>query len=270
MTYMCVFNSLGHERVFQAMVEYCMDLNLREDNHKSDALLGKTALQLAVQVGHYATARILVNSGARIQTIDEAISLLSGACQKGYFAIVSLLLEVSGVDINVELSDGYTLFMVASAKGQTEVVRLLLGLEANVYAMSWKTETALHRASKNGHDQVIRLLIGYGAGCEAEGSEGCKPLHKALYSDHIDTYKLLLDLGAKPIDVKAAGSKRAMFRALNIGSYEAVKVLSDIGFDVNTNTKRKRGGASLLHAALKAKKSQSRIELVGARIDPKD
>ena len=239
-----------------------MDLNLREDNHKSDALLGKTALQLAVQVGHYATARILVNSGARIQTIDEAISLLSGACQK--------LLEVSGVDINVELSDGYTLFMVASAKGQTEVVRLLLGLEANVYAMSWKTETALHRASKNGHDQVIRLLIGYGAGCGAEGSEGCKPLHKALYSDHIDTYKLLLDLGAKPIDVKAAGSKRAMFRALNIGSYEAVKVLLDIGFDVNTNTKRKRGGASLLHAALKAKKSQSRIELVGARIDPKD
>ncbi|KAJ7767626.1 hypothetical protein B0H16DRAFT_1520241 [Mycena metata] len=58
------------------------------------------------------------------------------------------------------MSDGATSLFIASKKGHTDIVKVLLAQNANIDAhmTNSKRETSLFIASKNGHSEIIKIL----------------------------------------------------------------------------------------------------------------
>ena len=52
--------------------------------------------------------------------------------------------------------------LVACAEGQTEVIKYLLHVGANVELRSTDGMTTLHLAAKNGHLEAVHVILGYG------------------------------------------------------------------------------------------------------------
>ena len=66
--------------------------------------------------------------------------------------------------------------MMAALKGHLELVRQLIGRDADVNKPGW---TALHYAATNGHVAVMQLLLDHHAYIDAESPNGTTPLMMA-------------------------------------------------------------------------------------------
>src|SRR5205085_1858090 len=105
----------------------------------------------------------------------------------------------------------------ASGKNAAEMVKLLLGKDADVRARArfndWPSQitsepraqyrpvgglTAMLYAARSGCYACVEALIGAGADMNLPTPEGVTPLMTALDNDHNDVAKLLLDRGANP------------------------------------------------------------------------
>ena len=115
--------------------------------------VGETPLLQAAADGHLAHVKLLLQAGANSRARDsskEGIEgtqhhrsalLLSAKC--GYVECVRALLGVAADDVDEADGDGITPLMWAALNGHTEVVRELLGLNANVAARDTFGSTAL-------------------------------------------------------------------------------------------------------------------------------
>ena len=68
------------------------------------------------------------------------------------------LLANAWVDVNAKQRGGNTPLTIASAKGRSDIVRLLLAAKANVSAADDDGKTALMLALENNHAEVAKLL----------------------------------------------------------------------------------------------------------------
>jgi ankyrin repeat protein len=73
---------------------------------------------------------------------------------------------------NAKNRNGETALMIASSRGHTETVRLLLGYEADVDATDERGETALMGAAANGRTETVSLLLEYGADMTVKDKDG--------------------------------------------------------------------------------------------------
>lgn len=86
--------------------------------------------------------------------------------------------------------------MMAALKGHIELVRQLIGRDADVNKPGW---TALHYAATNGHVAVVQLLLDHHAYIDAESPNGTTPLMMAAQYGSPGAVKLLLEAGADPL-----------------------------------------------------------------------
>lgn len=86
--------------------------------------------------------------------------------------------------------------MMAALKGHIELVRQLIGRDADVNKPGW---TALHYAATNGHVAVMQLLLDHHAYIDAESPNGTTPLMMAAQYGSPGAVKLLLEAGADPL-----------------------------------------------------------------------
>jgi ankyrin repeat protein len=87
----------------------------------------------------------------------------------------------------------------ASAKGYTEIARMLLKAEANPNARktSGEKETALMYASQRGHEEIIKLLIEAKAELNIKNESGKAALAMAEQNGFVEITNILKKAGAK-------------------------------------------------------------------------
>jgi uncharacterized protein len=83
--------------------------------------------------------------------------------------------------------------MIASLKGETELVKKLIARDADVNKPGW---APLHYAATRGHLDIMRILLEHHAFIDAESPNRTTPLMMAAHYGSRDAVKLLLDEGA--------------------------------------------------------------------------
>jgi uncharacterized protein len=112
-------------------------------------------------------------------------------------AIVTALIE-SGADANLgTLDDGFTPLMAASARGDEEIVELLLSRNAKVDGRDNKMVTPLMGASRTGQGTVVSILLKHGADVNAKDASGATALMLGASQCRFDAVRELWSAGAK-------------------------------------------------------------------------
>jgi Ankyrin repeats (3 copies) len=127
----------------------------------------------------------------------EAASLFYAALC-GFNRVANYLIITHAVDVNAEYSNQGAPLHVASRKGHSELVSLLLQHDANVNIGStcFGNWTPLHFASCLGHAKVAQLLLEHGADVNAETTHYITPLWFASPEGRLEIVRLLLRNGA--------------------------------------------------------------------------
>lgn len=93
----------------------------------------------------------------------------------------------------------------AAATGNSETVKLLVELGANVNCTNEFMRTPMHYAAAGGHLDVVKVLHAAGANLQAVDFRGSTPLHDAAAAKHRKVYIYLLELDASDTTRDNAG-----------------------------------------------------------------
>ncbi|KAJ7273817.1 ankyrin repeat-containing domain protein [Mycena rebaudengoi] len=211
----------------QLLIDHGADLNAQGGMY-GNALLAATWCR------HERIVKLLRENGADVNARGaDHRNVLLAAVEVGDKAVVQQLLE-NGVDVNLldrNLKYGNAL-QVASAKGNTELIKLLIEEGANVDALGGKYGNTLQVASWWGHEEVVKLLIEKGANINAQGGVTGNALHAASVRGHKTVVQLLIDKGAD-VDAQDGVQGTALQAASYFGNKEVVRLLIERGADLN-------------------------------------
>lgn len=139
---------------------------------------GNTALIYASIGGHAEIVELLLGKGAD-PAIKNSLGLdcLTAAAERGHQQVISILraakllllirdgelvrvseLLDAGVDINAQITHGWTPLMVAALENQVGIIALLLERGADLGAQNSNGLTAEMIAGHEGHSQIVELL----------------------------------------------------------------------------------------------------------------
>jgi len=121
---------------------------------------GFQPLGLASFFGQYETVRLLVQSGALLNSTSKNIlnaSPLQSAAATGEKNIVLYLLE-KGADPNIRENSGYTPLHAAAQNGDVDIIRALLYNGADLHAVGDDGKKPVDFAIERNHEEATRLL----------------------------------------------------------------------------------------------------------------
>ena len=184
------------------------------------------------------------------QGIGDSVTALMAAALNGHTVIVNQLLQVPGINVNMQTYAGGTALMFASQKGYTAVVeRLLQAPGINVNLQNQHGGTALRTAAFNGHTAVVeRLLQVPGINVNLQNSENDTALMMAAENGHAVIVERLLQVPGINVNLqKREGATALMLAAQNGHTAVLEKLLAVPG--INVNLQNQRGITSLGLAA---------------------
>ena len=128
--------------------------------------------------------RVNVNNGACHPSDDHASVIetpLHAAALEEHTAIVELLLDYAGIDVNLGDVPGWSPLHIAIFFYNTSIMELLLvRADIDVNLPDWHGDTPLHRVIKRGDIPMIKLLLDYpGIDVNLQNPYGTTPLHRA-------------------------------------------------------------------------------------------
>lgn len=159
-------NTLLHAMAITNNLEGARLLLTRSPNLDMTNSLGLPPLLEACQAGWFEMVKLLVNSGAPMDTFysDTHMSCLHDAAMRGFYAMIEFLLK-QGVPVDLTDPNG---------------------------------RTPLHDAASHGHFQAVRLLLKRGADVDRQMSDGATPLLKTMWDGHFEIVETLLRYCANP------------------------------------------------------------------------
>jgi len=124
--------------------------------------IGDTPLSLAVKEGNALTVRMLIRYGNHDQFQNQSLgglNLLHLAIDKGNTSVVKVLLEL-GADVNAATTqDEETPLLLATRKGDLEMVKLILDHKPDVTHRNVSGMTSLHVAYSLGQFDIASALL---------------------------------------------------------------------------------------------------------------
>lgn len=155
------------------------------------------------------------------------------AAENGHYAVVEMLLECKGVDVNLTNCFGRTALYLAACKGRAAMVRRLLSTKAareKVDARDSQGRTAWLMTGKPGYLGCMQALRKAGAELnQTTTKNGHSALHGAIAGNQLEVVQWLLQQGIDT-SIKITGGKfrgmTAREQAIAIGNEEIVKVCS--------------------------------------------
>jgi len=201
---------------------------------------------------HKNVVPLLIECGAYVRELKPQIHPLHAAVYAGDEETIKTLLA-SKVDLNIVIANGATSLFIASEKGHTNIVKLLLDACTDKEALSLMVNkavyygaTPLYRASKYGFTEIVQLLLATDGIEVNKANDEATPLLIASQNGHTEIVKLLL--AAEGIDINKANNTGVT--PLNIvsqnGYTEIVQLLLAAGANVNKAT---NDGATPLYIA---------------------
>lgn len=157
----------------------------------------------AVRNGKVSEAQALLSNGVDPNVLDgNGNHPLFWAVRDHNAELVSLLLHY-GADPNAKNAvnevyphGGLLALGVASAEGNTEIIRMLLASGAAVNERQDDGKAALHQAARNGKTEAVLVLLKFHADVNAVDDFGQTPLWRAAVLGHAHTVRELLAYGA--------------------------------------------------------------------------
>ena len=123
-------------------------------------MAGDTALKIAAYNGHLAIVKMLLQSGASLESEDWPA--LTYAALNGHTEVAEFLIK-KGANVNASSKNGTTPLMAAARRGAFELVKLLVAKKANLHAATDRGETAVDIALKRGNTKIAEYLLEQGA-----------------------------------------------------------------------------------------------------------
>jgi uncharacterized protein len=153
-----------------------------------------------------------------------------------------------GINVNAQTeADGRTTLISAAARGDLDVVKLLLQRGADVNIKDKQEYTALFHALEAGYDEVELVLLNQpNLDPNARGLNGVALISYA-WRDQKDAVRRLLDLGAD-VNAQDKDGDVALHGAAETGNGEIIDMLLAKG--ANPNLKNKQGGTPLMWSAV--------------------
>ena len=159
-------------------------------------------------------------------------TLLHQACAKGKKSRVREVLDKGNEDIEALNKNGQTALFVAVARGDKDIVQLLLDHNADPTARPPDSESNIHVAVVHDRKSILRLLLAKSrVGLEERNSKDETPLWVALQKRHNSCIEALLDAGANPM-ARPIGKDSMLNVAVSGDEKSIAKLLLQRGVDV--------------------------------------
>jgi len=131
------------------------------DVNQAKTTTGASPLYIASEQGNVDTVKVLIEADGNVNQAHttHGVSPLYIASQKENVAIVKVLI-VAGANVNQARStDGCTPLYIASEKGNVDLVKVLIDAGGNVNQQANNKAIPIIMASLKGHTEVVRLLL---------------------------------------------------------------------------------------------------------------
>lgn len=213
---------LGHEEAVEVLVNNRAELNLLNSR-------GKTPAHIAFLEKKFPILEYLVNAGADVNfgMQHNGWTLLHLASEKGNTNLVRLLLSKEA-KVDQLTKGGWTALLVACSNGAEGAVELLLASGASVKNITpERGETALHLAARLDNPRILTMLIAANADPNARNEFGQTPLMCACNQVQTGNVKVLLDKGADPRLTTNSGDTAAheLFQITSAGDKSQLEIL---------------------------------------------
>jgi uncharacterized protein len=141
--------------------------------------------------------RALLNRGFDPNTLDpKRLPGLYVALRDSSLKAAQALIDWPKTNVEMRTPEDESPLMMACLKGQIEMVKKLIGRDADINKTGW---TPLHYAATGGHVAIIELLLERHAYIDAESPNGTTPLMMAAHYGSPAAVKALLEAGADPM-----------------------------------------------------------------------
>jgi ankyrin repeat protein len=155
--------------------------------------LGRTALHIAVEKGHYKIFMLLLEAGADVTAVDSVQrTVLHEASTQGNISMVKVLLQIPEVDVNAKDTYGASALCIAA---KSEIRQLILACDGVDVNAIWgpHQKGALHYAVKDADYPTVRALIQHAELDLNQIDElGWTPLYYATDNGDVAMVELLL------------------------------------------------------------------------------
>lgn len=248
-TALFVASAKGHIKVVKRLLEneiYVTETN--KDNVENQEYIvnidkcdnkKRSPIHVACAERQATVVEYLIQRGADIFAVDEdGYSPLHMACVSGNKDIVEHLLKIyieKGKVTELEKKDylGKTPIILASSKGENQIVELLLHYKANISATDKRGLTALLDASLNGFSRTAKVLIENKANICHKDNDGRTALFIACEKGHKKIVKMLIEINQKIIAICDWHHKSPFHIACAEGRLTIATMLFKGGADIN-------------------------------------